>query len=625
MNASKQLCVKLIHCGNRNIACPVDQGEKNIFIMPMGLFALADALRKNTDGTVDIEMIHLDIESGQPIEEILDFETLDVVGFDCHWVNQGLAVMQTAELIKQHNPGVFILLGGYSASLFAEEIMGDYMQIDAIIRGDAEIPIVELCKSLHEQKLHEQKLHEQKKIAASPAPPAPTALSLAHVQNLVWRNTRDENQKVCFNNFTYTAQAADMEKLDFAALECLRHWEHYRAACPYFSHFEPFRTVPVFYLEVGRGCGYACTYCGGNCAAQKKISNREKTVFRSIDSVIQTIRKAISFGYQTFYTCMENEDSDAWYIQLFHRLKNENLRLNFCYGSWRLPSKDLIDAISESCEMVLLEISAESGDDEVRKKNKDPRLFYTNQQFEECFAYISHKNNIKVQFYFAYYLAFDTQETIFHTIRFAIDLLHKYSWFLEIGYDNLSTDPGSLFFFAPEKYELDYKPRTFKDYLASLKELYQANWENKRQLADMTLFRPKNITVEEDLFIRRVLMALAHSFNSFKKSLSYILEKTGDSAVIMEFLENIQIPADADSNERAQITRDYLMEISRSKNILDFYLQKLIYFEYEKQKAIPQGTKVSSIITMDFEKEKSITPGTEMSAANKIDTTEFDF
>ncbi|MCU0285336.1 MAG: cobalamin-dependent protein [Acidobacteria bacterium] len=607
MNANNQLCVKLIHCGNRNIACPQDQGEKNIFIMPMGLFALADALKKNTDGTIDIEIIHMDIESGKPIEEILDFETLDVVGFDCHWVNQSLTVMQTAELIKQHKPGVFILLGGYSAGLFAEEIMGDYQQIDAIIRGDAEIPIVELCKALYEQK----------KYAASSALPTlsvpSSPLSLANVQNLVWRDARDArdaNQKVCFNNFTYIAKAADMEKLDFAALELLRHWEHYRAACPYFSHFEPFRTVPVFYLEVGRGCGYACTYCGGNCVAQKKISNREKTEFRSIDSVIKTIRKALSFGYQTFYTCMENEESDAWYIRLFQRLKSENIRINFCYSSWRLPSQGLIDAISSSCEAVLLEISAESADDEVRKKNKDPRLFYTTQQFEECFRYISQKTNIKVQLYFGYYLAFDTRETIFSTIRFAIDLLHKYSWFLEIGYDNLSTDPGSLFFFAPEKYELHYKPRTFKDYLASLQEMYQGEQGNKRQLADMTLFRPKNITAEEDSFIRGVLMALAHSLNSFKKSLSYILEKTGDSAVIMEFLENVKIPADADSNERAQITRDYLMEISRSKNILDFYLQKLIYFEYEKQKTIPQGTKVSSIITMDYEKEKSISSGT---------------
>ena len=616
MNANNQLCVKLIHCGNINIACPHDRGEKNIFVMPMGLFALADALRKNTDGTVDIEIIHMDIESGKPIEEILDFETLDVVGFDCHWVNQSLVVMQTAELVKRHKPEVFIVLGGYSSSLFAEEIIGNYMQIDAIIRGDAEISIVELCKALHEQK-------------KNTAPSAP--LSLANVQNLVWRDARDardvrdernENRKVHLNPFTYTAKAADMEKLDFAAIELLRHWEFYRAACPYFSHFEPFHSTPTFYLEVGRGCGYACTFCGGNCVAQKKMSNREKTEIRSIDSVIKTIRKALTFGYQTFHTCMENDESDDWYIRLFQRLRSENIKINFCYSSWRLPSQDLINAISESCEAGLFEISAESADDEVRKKNKDPRLFYTTRQLEECLEYISHKNNLKVQLYFGYYLAFDTKETIFSTIRFAIELILKYHWFLEIDYHNFSTDPGSLFFFFPEKYELDYKPRNFKDYLAHLQETYQ---QKKAQPADMTLFRPQKIQLAEDALIRKAMTALAYSFASFKKSLSYMLDKTRDPDIIMEFIEKIKIPVDAGSQLRTQIIRDALIESFQSKNILDVYLQKLIYLEYERQKSMPKETKATTFIYMDFEKEKSITPGAEVFAKSNIDLEEFDF
>jgi radical SAM superfamily enzyme YgiQ (UPF0313 family) len=603
--------VKLIHCGNINIACPQDRGEKNIFVMPMGLFALADALKKNTDGTVDIEIIHLDIESGKPIEEILDFGTLDVVGFDCHWVNQSLVVMQTAELVKRFKPGVFIVLGGYSSSLFAEEIIGNYKQIDAVIRGDAEISIVELCKTLYEQKKN-----------AAPCA-LPGHLSLANVQNLVWRDARDENQNVRLNPFTYTAKAADMEKLDFASIELLRHWEYYRDACLYFSHFEPFRSTPAFYLEVGRGCSYACTFCGGNCVAQKKMSNREKTEFRSIDSVIKTIKKALSFGYQTFHTCMESEESDDWYIQLFHRLKSENIKINFCYSSWRLPSRDLIDAISGSCEAGLFEISAESADDEVRRKNKDPRLFYTTQELEECLEYISHKNNMKVQLYFGYYLAFDTKETIFRTIRFAIELILKYHWFLEIDYHNFSTDPGSLFFFSPEKYELDYKPRNFKDYLAHLQETYQ---EKKAQPADMTLFRPKKIQLEEDSLIRKAMTALAYSFASFKKSVSYMLNKTQDPDIIVEFIENIKIPADAGSSLRDQIIRDTLIESFQSKDIQDvYYLQKLIYLEYKRQKSMTREINATTFIYMDFEKEKGITPGAEAIAETNIDEEEFDF
>ena len=48
---------------------------------------------------------------------------------------------------------MFIFLGGFTASLFAEEIMLNYPQIDAIIRGDAEVPIVKLCMALNDEML----------------------------------------------------------------------------------------------------------------------------------------------------------------------------------------------------------------------------------------------------------------------------------------------------------------------------------------------------------------------------------------------------------------------------------------------------------------------------------------
>ena len=102
MNSSNRLCVKLIHCGNRSAANPLDQGQKKIFFLPMGTVALAEVLKRNG---VDVEMIHLDLAADNIIEEILDSSSLDAVGFDCHWLNQALVVLETAELIKKIKPG----------------------------------------------------------------------------------------------------------------------------------------------------------------------------------------------------------------------------------------------------------------------------------------------------------------------------------------------------------------------------------------------------------------------------------------------------------------------------------------------------------------------------------------
>ena len=599
MNSTDRLCVKLIHCGNINIANPQDRSQKNMFFMPMGLFPLADALRKNT---VDMELIHLDLEPGKSIQDILDFRTLDAVGFDFHWINQGLAVLETAALIKKIKPGVFIFLGGYTASLFAREILSDYPQVDAIIRGDGEIPIVELCQTLQQRKKEAQ-------------PPGPG--SLEQVQNLAWRNGKE---KIRCNDFSYVGTAEQMEQLDFAAVDLLRNWQVYRAGSRFWTHFEPFKSTPVFLLENGRGCQYACVFCGGNREAQKRMNNRTQPVFRSVDSVLATIKKALSLGFQTFYTCMEFEGSNQWYIRLFNRLKQEKIKINYVYGSWRLPSKPLIDALSESCDQVLIEISPETSNNHLRKKNKDPRLFYTNQQMEECLDYIDSKNNIKVQLYFGYYLASDTRETIAGTLHFAVNMLVKYHRFLEAEYSNFSTDPGSLFFFYPEKYNIHINVRNFNDYIKYLKENYV---EKKGQSADMILFLPKTISPGEHAEIHRKMMFFNYLFSSYKKSVSYILEKTGTPETILRLLEETDLGPDANNKFPPHKTRDRLMENCKKKDIPDVRLSEIISRECDNQKAKPWQSTGSNCLYLeldDYGEEKVL-----LSAKSRVTQKDIDF
>ena len=91
--ATLPFTIKLIHCGNNNMVNPQDQGQKNIFYMPMGLLALAQQLKQ---AGFPVEILHsdLDLEAGQSLENILDLNRLDAVGFDCHWINQSLVVME---------------------------------------------------------------------------------------------------------------------------------------------------------------------------------------------------------------------------------------------------------------------------------------------------------------------------------------------------------------------------------------------------------------------------------------------------------------------------------------------------------------------------------------------------
>jgi len=57
----------------------------------------------------------------------------------------------------------------------------------------------------------------------------------------------------------------------------------------------------------------------------------------------------------------------------------------------------LIDIISDSCIHVIFEISPETSNEELRRMNKDQRLFYSNYELEQCLDYIGTKQNCKVQ------------------------------------------------------------------------------------------------------------------------------------------------------------------------------------------------------------------------------------
>lgn len=124
-------------------------------------------------------------------------------------------------------------LGGYTASLFCEEIIQEFQQVDAVIRGDGEVPIVELCKVLHEIKLHNNPNNKQIQDL------------LGTVQNLVWR---DEAGKVILNKFSYVGTAEDIDRLDFAAFDLLRDWEQYRLLCKFWTRFEEINEEALFFF-----------------------------------------------------------------------------------------------------------------------------------------------------------------------------------------------------------------------------------------------------------------------------------------------------------------------------------------------------------------------------------------
>jgi hypothetical protein len=252
---------------------------------------------------------------------------------------------------------------------------------------------------------------------------------------------------------------------------------------------------------------------------------------------------------------------------------------------------------------VLIEISPETSSHELRKKNKDHHIFYTNEEMEECLDHIKTKGNVKVQLFFGFYLSSDTRKTIFDTILYICQLLMKYPGMLEIEYDNFSTDPGSLFFFFPEKYEIEMKTRNFKDYCRHLKENYV---KRKGQGGDMTVFKPISISDEENEDILRRHKFFNYLLISYRKSISYMLEKTGTPGFIIKLLEESDISPNEDNKFSPDEVKILLLECADKNGLTDMYLSKLIGFEREKLDSGPRMSKPTTQLFLDFERERSL-------------------
>jgi radical SAM superfamily enzyme YgiQ (UPF0313 family) len=87
------------------------------------------------------EVIHL-ISSHEPM----------LIAIGLNWVHFSVGAVELAQCLKQALPGTPIVVGGQHASLFAGEIARLHADaIDGVIVGEAEIPLLAICRSLQEQ------------------------------------------------------------------------------------------------------------------------------------------------------------------------------------------------------------------------------------------------------------------------------------------------------------------------------------------------------------------------------------------------------------------------------------------------------------------------------------------
>ena len=417
--------------------------------LPMGMFALADYLV--TQG-YSARIVHLGIEWIEDhnfnLMDCLRKENPGVAALSLHWHHQAYDTIKTAEAIKKNFPNIFILLGGFTASYYHREILEDFSFVDGVIRGEAEKPLLQLVEKVTKK---DPGLHD--------------------VPNLTWRS----NNAIKENGISYVASRDDIDKLRFTNLSLLKNWETYvnYVGHPFlwkkgFSKEQNFRNLSIrsktFPLVVGRGCPMSCTWCSGSQISQEFITKRTKTVYRSIDKIIESIREALDYGYETMYVVFDPfPDKQQFFIDLFAKIREKNLKAKMVFECHGLPTEGFIKAFHETFpnKDSFLCLSPETGSESLRKIHK--HCFYSNDELLDCLKSLR-ELNVSTEVFFTYGIPGESQENLRETIKLKRYIKKHFKNVNCIRVLSIEMEPGAPWHLEPQKYGLVSERRRFKDF-----------------------------------------------------------------------------------------------------------------------------------------------------------------
>ncbi len=276
---------------------------------PLPLMEIASFVKFNRPES-DIGIISIPVDYGLPLtregkEEINQRLLKDIsevkpkgVGISCTAISQAEETIELCELIKGHDPDIFIFLGGYFPTIYHEEIWQRTSAVDAIVLGEGEVPSLKIIELLEKG---------QNPIESN-------------IPNLSWK--KDEkihyNRKgVCFN---------PNEKAPLN-LELLRY---------------P-RAYDILPYAFSRGCTYQCHFCMENLIRPLRTEVPYEIIRRDLNYLSQQ---------SNAHTLLI---SDALFqsFHLFPLIRSMDMKVNF-ETRCDILNPSILDEIADICGAVAL-------------------------------------------------------------------------------------------------------------------------------------------------------------------------------------------------------------------------------------------------------------------------------
>ncbi len=392
-------------------------------------------------------------------EELLRLDT-DFIGIDLHWLPHVHGALSLARIIKEERPDIKVMLGGFSATYYSNEIVSKLKDVDMVIRGDTtEQPL--------EMVLAGKKMED--------------------IPNVIYK----EDGKVKDNGFRYTPdmdyQEFDYSQIIKSSIKTMDISGH----LPYCDWMKE----PVAMVLSTHGCAYSCGICGGSYFAFKNFYNRSGPLYRSSKRIVEDIMKInddLKIPVFIAGDLLMRSDKEVDYI--FDSLKKEGLDVPLLMEVFVPHPRERLNKLMKSSPDVSMEISPDSSNDKIRFQNGRP---YANKELEKFVFDFMDLGGKKMDVYFMVGLTGQSRDDVFDDVKYAKKLMESSNndkrLFIFTSPLSPFLDPGSKSFENPsmgyrvrfrtllEHYNALDQGRTWEDYLN-----YETNWMDRRTIVETT-------------------------------------------------------------------------------------------------------------------------------------------
>jgi len=393
----------------------------------------------------------------QPASLIEKFRPL-AFGIDLHWAPHADGAMEMAALCKRIHPDIPVILGGFTASYFHEEIIRD-PNVDFVLRGDStEGPLLDLMRCLESKRLPES------------------------VPNLTWKH----DGQVRTNPFSYKPELLDI-RVDFPLLRShMFRDKDLRGNLLTGYHWPVYCFNTVLWC---RGCKFRCVTCGGSNWAQR----RPALAYRDPEAVAEEM--ATTQGMTFFHVGLPGDVRMGDWRALFAALKKRKIRRAPGLELFAAADEEFLREVASLGALPELAMSPESHDEEIRRA------------FGRCFSNEMMEKNIasflkmggKVRLFFMTGLPLQTAQSVRQTLEYCERLFNKFSNYTSHFDMTLASlgpfvDPGSPAFEFPEAHGYRLFARTLAEHRKAMRHLhwkealaFETEAMERAEIVDITL------------------------------------------------------------------------------------------------------------------------------------------